>query len=415
MNRFGCADVLREYRTARLRELLRHSYRTVPFYRKKFDEAGFHPDEFRTLDDLQRVPLTHKTELRLVPLRDAIASDCDPSRLLRRGTGGSTGVPTEARFTWFEDRLLRVLRLQVMMRYGLKLTDRRCGLIFATAVNRTGLMERLGILRYRTIHAYSPWQRIRSELIEAQPDVLRTYSSVLSSLIDKLSEEDLKRIRPRFISCDSENLTAPARERIEAAFHTRVFDVYDCFECNVIAYECPQGGQYHVLDASVVAEVLTGGRPAPPGETGEIAITSLHAWAAPLIRYMPGDHVQQGPAQCRCGAPNSCLSRIYGRTNDEFILPGRRIHPGLFATWLYPLCPYLNRYQMVQEAVDRIVLRLQPRPAANLPTELLANARLGMARDLGPEITLRVEVTDDIPSEPNGKFRPYRSLVVRES
>lgn len=407
--------MLREYRTARLRELLRHSYCTVPFYRKKFDEAGFHPDQFRSLDDLQRVPLTHKAELRLVPPRDAIASDCDPDRLLRYGTGGSTGAPTEVRFTWFEDRLLRMMRLQVMMRYGLKLTDRRCGLIFTTAVNRTGLLERLGILRYRAIHCYSPWQRIRSDLIETRPDVLRTYSSVLSSLIDKLSDEDRKRIRPRFITCDSENLTAPARARIEDAFHTRVFDIYDCFECNVIAYECPQGGQYHVSDASVVAEVLTGGRPAAPGETGEIAITSLHALAAPLIRYVPGDQVQQGPVRCRCGAPNSCLSRIYGRTNDEFILPGRRIHPGLFVAWIYPLCPYLSRYQIVQEAMDRIVLRLLPGPAAALPAELLTNARLGMARDLGPDITLRVEVTDDIPSEPNGKFRPYRSLVARES
>jgi phenylacetate-CoA ligase len=410
--RFASAETLRAYQTARVHALLRHAYRTVPFYRRRFDDAGFHPDQFRTLDDLQRVPVTPKSDLRIASEEDALASDCHPGSLVRYGTGGSTGAPTEVRFTRFEDRLLRVMRLQVMQALGLRWTDRRCSVVASRSTVRLGFLERHGIVRNRLIHALQPPAKILAELRSARPDVLRGYSSVLSSLTDALTPEDKLRIRPRFITTDSEPLTSLSRERIEHNFGSPVLDVYDCFECNVIAYQCPRGDQYHVLDTSVIAEVLADGRPAVPGECGEIAITSLHAYAAPLIRYMPGDLVQQGAKACTCGAPNSCLAQIYGRSHDAFHLPGgRTLQPKLLAIWIYPLCPYLAKYQLVQESTDRVVLKLQPSSGTEIPTQALEAMRLGMARDLGASVDFRVQLMDDIPSEPNGKFRPYRSDV----
>jgi phenylacetate-coenzyme A ligase PaaK-like adenylate-forming protein len=112
VQRSQSARLLRSYQTARLRALLKHSYDTVPFYRQRFQCAGFHPDQFRTLEDLQRVPITRKTDLRLAEERELLANDCDPTRLLRYGTGGSNGVPIEVRYTYFEDRLLQTMRLQ---------------------------------------------------------------------------------------------------------------------------------------------------------------------------------------------------------------------------------------------------------------------------------------------------------------
>jgi hypothetical protein len=121
VERFGSPRVLRRYQTARLRALLHHAYETVPFYRRRFDQAGFHPDQFLTLEDLQRVPLTRKADIRLATDEEAVANDCDPSRLHRHITGGSTGEPTKLRFTPYEDRLLRMFRLLATMRLGLRL------------------------------------------------------------------------------------------------------------------------------------------------------------------------------------------------------------------------------------------------------------------------------------------------------
>ena len=415
VERIGSASLLRSYQIARLRALLRHSYATVPFYRQRFQSAGFHPDQLRTIEDLQRVPLTPKADLRVAEEQDVLAKDCNPARLLRYGTGGSTGEPTEVRFTRFEDLLLRVMRMQVMLGFGLRLWDRRAALVFSNGSHRTSLLKRLGILRNQTIHAHLPWEQIRAELRRLRPNVIRGYPTMVSTLADKLTDEDRNFIRPRFITTDSANLTALARSRIEKSFGVPVFDVYDCYECNVIAYQCPRSEQYHVLDASVIVEVLHEGRPALPGETGEIAFTSLHTWAAPLIRYMPGDLVERGIAHCSCGAPNSCLARISGRVQDRFLMPdGRIIQPGIFASWIYPLCPFLRSYQIVQEAIDRVIVKLQPIPGVQVPAGKLEAARRGMTRDLGEGVTLRIDFVDEIPSEPNGKFRPYRCDVKND-
>ena len=163
--------------------------------------------------------------------------------------------------------------------------------------------------------------------------MIRGYPSTLSSLADLLTDDDRAQIRPRFITTDSEQLTSHMRWQIEQGFRVPVVDIYDCYECNVVAWQCPTGGQYHVLDPAVIVEILNDGRPAAPGETGELIMTPLHSWACALIRYRIGDLVVQGIDRCPCGAPYSCIGEILGRLQDRFVLAdGRQIHPHTFAT-----------------------------------------------------------------------------------
>ena len=408
LERIGSARMLRRYQTARLRALLRHAYETVPFYRRRFDQAGFHPDQFLTMDDLQRVPITRKAEIRLATDEEAIANDCDPSRLHRHTTGGSTGEPTKLRFTPYEDRLLRLFRHLAMMRLGLRLRDRRTQL--RTDQPYPSKIEEHFILPSQILYAFLPSDEMRANLRRFKPDVIRGFPSVIASFADQITDEDRLHLRPRFLTTDSENLTDLAREQIERAFRAPVFDIYDSYECNVIAYQCTRSEAYHVMDPSVVVEVLSEDQPVQPGETGEVALTSLHAWAAPLIRYMPGDMVERGPSKCACGAPNSTLAKVYGRTHDIFLLPnGRRIHPKYLAAPLRLIMPVLRLYQIAQEAIDRVVVKLQVVPGVEIPPEKLETVRKGMARHLGEGVTVLINVVDEIPCEPNGKFRPYRS------
>ncbi len=410
VERFGSSAARQRYQTARLRALLLHAYEKVPFYTRRFDEAGFHPDQFRTLDDLRRVPIVRKDDIRLLADEEAVAKDYDPALLRRFVTGGSTGEPTRLRFSPFEVRLLMVYRLLINMRYGQRLRDRRTQLRSDVPIN--DIRDKF-FFPSQLMYAFQTPEQMRANLCQFKPKVIRSFPSVLASFAEHITDEDRLQLRPRFLTTDSENLTELAREQIERGFGAPVFDFYDTYECNVIAYQCPHGEGYHILDPSIALEVLDeAGRPVAPGESGEVALTSMHSWAAPLIRYMPGDVVERGPSQCACGAQNATLSKVFGRTHDRFPLPnGRTLFPKYLASALRPVMPSLRLYQMVQEAEDRVVVKLQPVPGAELPPEKLEAVRAKMTSHLGDGVTVLISIVDEIPCEPNGKFRPYKSYV----
>jgi phenylacetate-CoA ligase len=405
-------ETLRNFQTRRLRALVRHAYERVPYYRRLFDRAQLIPQDIRTLDDLQRIPTSQKIDFRDLPEADVVARGVDPGRIVKYPTSGSTGVPMVVRCTLFESRLLQAFRMQVMMRLGLRMTDRRSFVLTVKGADRPGILEKFGLFRGKRTNALWPRERIVADFREWKPDVIRGYPSALSSLASELTDDDRTQIHPRFITTDSENLTPHMRLQIEQGFGVPVFDIYDCFECNVIAWQCPTRRQYHVADAAVIVEILQDGRPVSTGESGEVVITPLHSWAAPLIRYRIGDLVERGLDRCPCGAPNSCIAQVQGRLQDRFALAdGRHIHPQLFATLIYPLLPNLRRYQIVQEQIDRIVVRLQPVPTAPPSPAQVEKMKQSMTRDLGSAIRLDVELVENIPSEPSGKFRTFRCLV----
>jgi phenylacetate-CoA ligase len=158
-------------------------------------------------------------------------------------------------------------------------------------------------------------------------------------------------------------------------------------------------------------EVLRGGRPAKPGERGELVGTALHSFAMPFIRFRLGDVVTRGPQPCACGRPGSTLSAVQGRMIDYFRLPGGRLlHPYELSTVLLrELEPWIRQYQLTQEREDRVVLRVAPR--GELPAERLARVREDLGRILGPGVTCAVATVPRIDVERNGKFRVSRSLV----
>jgi phenylacetate-CoA ligase len=402
---------LRDFQARQLRALIRHAYGRVPYYRRLFDRAGLNPNDIRTLEDLQRVPISEKIDFKELPESEVIARGTDPRRIVKYHTSGSTGVPMTVRCTGFESRLLQAFRMRAMMQLGLRATDRRSFVVTVKSSDQPGIFERCGLFRGRRTNAAWPQERIVAHLREWKPHVIRGYPSVLSSLAAQLTDDDRTEIHPRFIATDSEDLTPHMRQQIEQGFGVPVFDFYDCWEANLLAFQCSTGRQYHVMDAAAIVEVLHDGRPAAPGENGDVVITPLHSWAAPLIRYRIGDLVERGPDQCPCGAANSCIAQVQGRVQDQLtVADGRHLHPQRVATWIYPLLPLLRRYQVVQEELDRIVVRLQPVSTGPLDPEQIETMKQNMMRDLGDSFLVDIELVENIPSEPSGKFRTFRGL-----
>jgi phenylacetate-CoA ligase len=399
------------FQARQLRALVRHACENVPYYRSLFDRAGLQPGDIRGLADLPRIPLTSRADLQSLSARAVVARRFGSKKLVVHLTSGSSGQPLSVRRTWFEEWLLQAYRLQVLFHLGLRVTDRRVAVAYL-ANGKPVRRVRAGLLRYDEIDCFSQPESVLARLRELRPDVLRGYPATLSWLVGQLTDADRERIRPKLVVTDSEMMTADMRDRIRAGFGARVVDFYGSHEFNMIAWECARGGSYHASDASVLVEVLRDGRSAEPGEEGELVGTALHSFAMPFIRYRLEDVVVRGPSGCPCGAPNFTLAQIHGRTFDRFELPGgRSIHPYSLATTLVRSASWLRQFQIVQERSDRIRLKLVLMEGSRPPADWSCEMRRIFSERLGEGVRVEMEWVDRIPKEPNGKFRPYYSLV----
>ena len=409
-----------DFQAQRLRRVVTHAYEHVPYYRRRFDAQGLRAGDLRMPTDLGALPITSKADLRAQTLEDITARGVDPGRLIVHTTSGSSGEPFTIRRTWLEERVLGAFRRRALHEFGMRATDRLAlvGLAHQPHPRDRQLPQRLasamGLYRRQQISCLRPPADILQAVRDARPDIVSAYPGVLSRLADVLEDQGRPAPPLRFIVSAGEVLDPDLRRRVCERFGAPVFEVYASFELALIASQCRETGLLHVCDDNVVVEVLRDGRPAKPGEPGEIVVTSLHAYAVPFVRYRLGDLVTRGPDACPCGAPFSTIASVQGRVLDYLSLPdGRLLHPYEIVTHL-PRGPdtWIRRCCIVQDRVDRIVLQIVTRraPQSDEPADL----RRTLAPVLGPGVELTVDLVTDIEPDPSGKFRVSRSRVTAE-
>jgi len=409
---------LRDFQDAALRRLLVHAYERVPYYRKLFDRHRVHPRHIRGVVDLDLLPITSKQELREQRESNLLASGLDPATLLTARTSGSSGEPFTIRRTWGEDKLQYLFRLRAYASMGLRPGDRRASLSLrrpSNTLDRKLIGRTLGAFsRTMSIDGLESPAQIIAQLRSFHPDVVIGMPGMLSRVADALLASGDSDIRPRFLVVGGEVLSPLVQLRLNRAFGGQVYQTYASHEFPLLAWECTHAGLYHVNDDGVILEVLRDGRPAKPGEQGEVVATNLHAYSMPFIRYRLGDVVTRGPDACACRRPFSTISDIQGRVIDSFRLPdGRVLHPyHVLTSFIGGADSWIRQYQLLQERPDRIVLRIQP--VAGPVSEQVSAIERSVRPLLGPGVDFGVQLIDEIPLESSGKFRPLRSLVQSE-
>ncbi len=411
-------EELDDYRARRVRAIVGHAARHVPYYRKLFAEAGVSPDEIRGPEDLSKIPVTTRTDLQRQHPADLVAAGLDPERLVLHSTSGTSGEPLKIRRTLFEEYLLRAFRLKEQLRLGMRPTDRRCS-FRVTPPKPAGLerapghgeLARVIGSRLRTPpELYSCDEATLRFLREAEPEVLVGSASRLSWIAGMVQPGDPVRKRLRYVETAGESCTPEMRRQITESFGVPLIDIYACHEFNLVASECADQGVYHVADWNLILEVVSGDRSVQPGEQGEVVATGLHSFAMPFIRYRINDLVIRGRDRCTCGAPCSTLTAVVGRTIEEFLMPdGRRVHPYILLRPLVTSAPWLRRYQIVQERTDYIRIKVVAAEEPGAEALALVSHRVGEA--LGWQAAVEVVVVGEIPAGANGKYRPYYSLA----
>ena len=397
----------------KLRRLVRHAYHHVGYYRERMDALGLTPEDIKTLDDLAKLPLLSKADVRENLHFDLLSDNHDNDRILRIATSGSTGEP----FVCYADQHQLEIRLASTLRAmewtGWRFGDRQARLWHQTLGMSPSQIARERLDAWLVRRMFVPAFEMSDRAMEAMlrrigafdPVLIDGYAESFNYMAGHLAKTQGVGLRPKGIISSAQALPATSRKIIEDAFQTRVFDKYGSREFSGIAYECGAHDGHHVSAESYVVELLKDGGPAAPGELGEVIITDLNNLCLPFIRYRVGDlaEAMDQTRPCACGRGLPRIGTIDGRVQSLVMAANGRVLPSSFFLHFLKDYDYLvKQYQIVQEEPGGIVFKVVK--GTRFTTELFDREILrGLREQMGEETRIDVQFVDLIPLVRTGK------------
>jgi phenylacetate-CoA ligase len=326
---------LKRVQTEGLQWTVNHVYMNSEFYRKRFDEAGVKPKHIKTLKNISKLPFTTSKDLQEgypFPLRSI------PFEKIVRihASSGTTGKRKVLCYTQKDINDWANMFARCYEMAGLTTKD-RVQIAVGYGVWTAGVGFQLGAERLGAMAV-----PIGPGNIDLQCQFLEDFRSTVlcctASMGILMAEEIEKRGLRNKIALDklimgSERSSDAQRKKMKELLGVEhVFDIpgltelygpgtgLDCIYHEGIHY----WADYYILEL-LDPETL---QPVPPGETGEMVITTLRKEAAPLVRYRTRDLTKLIAKRCSCGSILPMHDRLLGRSDDMFIIRAVNIYPG---------------------------------------------------------------------------------------
>jgi phenylacetate-CoA ligase len=363
-------DELRALQLKRLKATLHEAYAHSPVYRAKFDAAGVHPDDCKTLADLAKFPFTTKADLR----------DSYPFGMLAKpreqcvrvhASSGTTGKPTVVAYTQndidtWANVVARSIRAagarpgdMVHVSYGYGLFTGGLGAHYGA--------ERLGL----TVIPFGGGQTERQvQLIQDfKPDLIMVTPSYMLAIADEFERLGLSAAESslRLGIFGAEPWTNDMRRAIEQRCGIDAVDIYGLSEVMGpgVASECvetkdgPTIWEDHFYPEIINPET---GEPVADGEMGELVFTSLTKEALPIIRYRTRDLTRLLPGTARTMRR---MEKITGRSDDMMIVRGVNVFPSQIEEYILKRAELAPHYQCVltrEGPMDNLHVVVETRP-----------------------------------------------------
>ena len=409
---------LRRYRNEKLKEVLAYAYENVLFYHRKFREAGVRPSDVKSVEDLKKLPIVRKDEIRR-NLNQTVSKKYKISRLKMLRTSGSTGQPLYFYVSEAEDEYRKARHLRANIVCGQKMRDRWVLITHPLYFSQTTRLQRfLGFYAPIPVSVFDDVDKQISIIERLKPNVLDGYASSLLLLAKRIDKKGVEVIRPRFLISGADLIDPRSRKYVEEVFDAPFYDQYGCAELERLAWQCEERGEYHIDADSIIMEFVDeDGERVAPGETGEIVCTSLFNHAMPFIRYATGDLGRASKeTECPCGRTFPLMKIIEGRKDEVVVLPdGRALSSFAFVAGMYQLSFYKNidQFRVVQKKEDlfRFLIKMRKNNVDGKSAEKelirLFTKALNIDAD---EVKFEVKFVNDISLDESGKFR----IVVSE-
>lgn len=355
---------------ARLQNLCERLYANVPFYRTLLENCGYAPGDIHSLDDLKNLPFTNKQDLRdnypygmfAVP-RDTIV------RL--HASSGTTGKATVVGYTkrdienWSE-LVARCLSAAGIARgdtihntYGYGLFTGGLGMHYGA--------EKLGAT---VIPVSGGNTKRQAHILKDFGATAITATPSFALYLNEVAEQEgvcLRDLPLRIGVFGAEPWTEEMRSTIESSMGLSAVNIYGLSEIMGpgVAQECAHAKDgMHIFEDHFIPEIINPdtGETLPPGEVGELVITTITKEGIPLLRYRTKDITSLNYTPCSCGRTHVRINRLMGRSDDMLIVRGVNVYPQQIESFLVDTHGLSPHYEIVvtrEGMLDQLELKVE--------------------------------------------------------
>ena len=325
-------EAVRAIQLERLRETMKRAYR-VPFYKERMDKIGMKPEDFKTFEDLQKMPFTVKTDLRDHYPYGLFAEPME--NIVRiHASSGTTGKPIVAGYTrndlenWAEC-IARLITAAGARRSDIAQISFGYGL-FTGALGLHYGLEKIGaavvpIASGNTERQINLMRDFGSTVLVATP----SYAMHMAEVAERMGA--MKDIKLRVGLFGAEASTEEMRAKLEEKWGIIATENYGLTEVMGpgVAGECECKKGMHINEDHFFCEIINPetGEVLPEGEQGEMVITTLTKEGMPMIRYRTRDITRLITEKCACGRTSLRMEKCKGRSDDMLIIRGVNVFP----------------------------------------------------------------------------------------
>ncbi len=347
---------MRELQLERLKWSIGHAYKNNAFYHKKFDDAGFHPDQFRSLDDMKRVPFLTKQDMRNNYPFGLFAVPMD--KVVRvHSSSGTTGNATVVGLTKNDVEVFAEVVARCLVGYGATEKDViQVAYGYGLFTGGLGLhygSEKLGALTVPISGGNTERQLMLikdfgTTMIACTPSYLLNIADYIEK---KRPDYDMRKTKLRAGILGAEPWSEAMRKEIETRLGIQAYDIYGLSEVMGpgVSGECQEKSGLHVHEDHFYVEVIDPetGDILPEGEKGEIVYTTITKEAFPGIRYRSRDITRLYRDSCKCGRTLVKMEKVTGRSDDMLIIRGVNVFPSQIENVLMEVEGTEPHYQII--------------------------------------------------------------------
>ncbi len=362
-------EELEQLQLERLEATLNRVHMNVPFYRRKFDALGIDTDDIRSIGDIRKLPFTTKDDLRenypyglfAVPLREVVRI---------HASSGTTGMSTVVGYTKNDIKTWSNLVARVLTAGGITKDD-VIQIAFGYGLFTGGFgihygAERIGasvipISSGNTARQIKIMQDFKTTALICTP----SYALLIADTIMEMGI-NVNSLSLKYGLFGAEPWSEAMRKEIQDKLKIVATDNYGLSEVMGpgVAGECLERNGLHINEDNFLVEIINPEtlEPVPPGETGELVITTLTKEAFPVIRFRTRDLTRLIPSPCPCGRKFMRMHRVMGRTDDMLIIKGVNVFPSQIEHVLFDIEGTEPHYQIIVDrkgAMDDVTVKVE--------------------------------------------------------